>query len=336
MGNAAAPVSNPTPNYEAVYKSVQNQLPNLDWFSVVERIDPKSGKVIEITNQLTIGAPHLPSDLFDDIGDKLQSVLFYGLETIPSNLFRKTPNLKYINFYDCPNLTTLPDTLFDNTILLKKVNIVRCAIQSLSATLFKYHQHLESVNIINTQLAKLSVGFLAATPALKEFGLCGCPVSKIPPSFFDNTPNIKKLCFNRTQITDIPHIPSSVTYLSLRYSQICRLPAGVITSKLTSFALDGNPITEVSDAAFGADNEFFPESFYHWVKTHVGCRRYKCQCIYCPYYYTKEEWATYAESLRRARQKDRCQSLKEELMAAAWHPDRPFTQWALEAEMRED
>lgn len=323
------------PNYEAAYKSVQNQLHHLDWFSV-ERIELTSGKVIGYTNQLSIGAPHLPPDLFDDIGEKLLSVSFYGLETIPPDLFRKTPNLKYIHFYDSPKLTTLPNTLFDNTPLLKRLDLSRCAIQRLPATLFKYNPNLESVDMFDTQLAELPVSLFAATPALKEFWLCGCPVSKIPPSFFDNTPNITKLSFNRTQITDIPRVPSSVTHLSIRNSQICRLPAGVITTKLTSFALDGNPITEVSDAALGADNEFFPERFYHWVKTHTDCRRHECLCIYCPYYYTKEEWAIYAESLRHSRQTARCLSLKEKLVAVAWHPDRPFTQWALEAEMLED
>jgi Leucine-rich repeat (LRR) protein len=160
-----------------------------------------------------------------------------------------------------------------------------------------------------------------------NLGLVGLNITSLP-----ELPNgIHILCCNNTQITELPPLPSTLQKLFCYGTQITELPP--LPSTLQELYCADTQITELPPLPSTLQKLFC----YGTQITELPPLPSTLQGLYCHNCSNlklqrnknetnqeyKERWKLFHEErVSKARIQERCATIKEELMAAAWHPNR--------------
>lgn len=198
------------------------------------------------------------------------------------------------------NLPPLPDTL-------KELSIYHTPITSLPTL----PSTLEKLILIETLITELPL--LPST--LKKLyinPLHNLGITQLPPL----PPTLVYLsCITNYSLTELPPLPSSLQKLYCGWTQITELPP--LPDSLLEFGCQNTLLTELPS---------LPSSLT-WLNCsdcpNLIIQRTEGESIQ-DYNKRWEEWRE--EQLSNTRCQSRCLAIKEELIAAAWHPDR-VEQW---------
>ena len=202
---------------------------------------------------------------------------------------------------------------------LTELNIYGLQITSLP----ELPSYLKKLCCSHTQIPKLP----SLPSSLVALGCHSTQITELPPL----PDSLREIYCSHTQITKLPSLPSSLSVLSCHNTQITelpQLPASLLELGCQNTLITGLPPLPSSLTWLGCSNIQITE-----LPPLPDSMQY-LSCNNCPNLLIKpmegeiiqayeERWKPIREERdSKKRCQDRCLTVKEELMAAAWHPDR--------------
>ena len=123
----------------------------------------------------------LPAGVLDGLNG-LQVLWFFGIASLPADLFAGTPNLLELEIFDGA-LSSLPAGVFDNLSRLENLRILRCGIAVLPSRVFEGLTNLRRLDLQGNELTTLPAGVFAGLSNLLFLDLAenpGTPFVLIP------------------------------------------------------------------------------------------------------------------------------------------------------------
>lgn len=213
-------------------------------------------------------------------------------ERLLERISQATDNLYISNAFHDLHITSLP-TLPDSVKLL---HIHLVSIHTLPTL----PSALEELIIIDTPITELP----SFPPTVRYIRIHNTQLTKLPPL----PPTLVYLnCYVNMELTELPQLPSSLKTLWCGYTLIPKLPD--LPDSLEKLGCQNTPITELPP---------LPPSLRELDCSNCPnliIQRLKGESI-------QDYSARWEEYRNKKRIQERCLSIKEELMAAAWHPRR--------------
>ena len=233
-------------------------------------------------------------------------------------IFTTTKPINKIEEIYLEDLNELPENYFEEMPNLKVISFENCSFKKIPEKILNPLKNLRTFIIKNNyNLESIPENLFSLN---KELRICEITKTSIKsiPNLFKNNPNIMFTEFNNNKITHIydnlfSNSPKLMTCY-LGFNQLTDLPINMFGKYEPPpfFSIEPNPLTEhVIRRSTALD-----ASLSNWIDW-------------------KEPGKIYYERIcEKKRTINKNKLLKEELMIYVWNPERDFTKWALEEELK--